>query len=54
MAKFNIVATYEYAGEIEADSAEEAESIFLDELNDHYVSTESLEIEEVEEDEEED
>lgn len=53
MAKFNIVATYEYAGEIEADSAEEAEKIFLDELNDHYSSTESFEIEEIEEDEDE-
>lgn len=54
MAKFNIVATYEYAGEVEANSAEEAEKIFLDELNDYYSSTESFEIEEIEEEEEED
>lgn len=53
MAKFQITAMYEYSGEIEADSPEEAERIFLDELNDHYVSTESFDIEEIEEEDEE-
>lgn len=53
MAKFQITAVYEYAGEIEADSAEQAESFFLDELNSYYVSTESLDIEEIEDDEDE-
>jgi len=45
MATYNIKAMYEYEGEIEADSPEEAEKLFLDELNSYYVSTESLEIE---------
>ncbi len=45
MATYNITAVYEYAGEIEADSPEEAEAIFLKDLNDYYSSTESLEIE---------
>ena len=54
MAKFQITAMYEYSGEIEADSAEQAESFFLDELNSYYVSTESFEIEEVEEEDEDD
>lgn len=45
MATYNIKAVYEYEGEIEADSPEEAEKFFLDELNSYYVSTESLDIE---------
>lgn len=45
MATYNIKAMYEYEGEIEADSPEEAEKLFLDELNSYYVSTESLDIE---------
>ena len=53
MAKFQITAMYEYSGEIEADSAEQAESFFLDALNDYYVSTESFDIEEIEEEDEE-
>jgi hypothetical protein len=51
MAKFEITAMYEYSGVVEADSAEQAESFFLDALNDYYVSTESFDIEEVEDDE---
>lgn len=53
MAKYNIKAMYEYEGEVEANSPEEAEKIFLDDLNDHYSSTYSYECEEVEEDEDE-
>lgn len=53
MATYRITAVYEYSGEIEASSEEEAEKYFLDGLNDYYTSTESFEIEEVEEDEEE-
>jgi hypothetical protein len=45
MATYSITATYEYAGEIEADSPEEAEKFFLDDLNAYYMGTESLEIE---------
>ena len=52
MAKFYIEAMYEYRGEVEARTQEEAESIFLDELNDYYYGTYSIEIDELEEDEE--
>lgn len=45
MATFSITAKYEYAGEVEADSPEEAEKFFLDELNSYYMGTESFEIE---------
>jgi hypothetical protein len=51
MATYTITAMYEYVAEaIEADSPEEAERLFLADLNMYYVSTESLDIEEVEED----
>ena len=46
------LVTYEYSGEIEARTEEEAEAIFLDELNAYYMGTESFEIEELEEEEE--
>ena len=52
MAKFNIKAMYEYEGEVEADSPEEAEKIFLAELNDFYMGTYSFEIEEIDDEEE--
>jgi len=52
MAKFYIEAMYEYRGEVEARTQEEAEQIFLDDLNDFYYGTYLLEIEEVEEEEE--
>lgn len=45
MATYSITATYEYAGEVEADSPEEAEKFFLDDLNSYYMGTESYEIE---------
>lgn len=55
MAKYNISAMYEYGTDgIEADSPEEAERIFLESLNDYYQGTYSLDIEEVEDDEDED
>jgi hypothetical protein len=47
MAKYKITATYEYSGVVEADNLTNAEKVFLDELNDHYVGTESYEVEEV-------
>ena len=53
MAKFQITALYEYSAEIEADSPEQAEEFFLQDLNDHYSSTESFDIEEIEEEDEE-
>lgn len=54
MAKYDIKAMYEYWAEgIEADSPEEAERIFLDDLNSHYYGTYEFEIEEVEDDEDE-
>jgi hypothetical protein len=53
MPKYEIRAMYEYwAEDIEADSPEEAEKIFLEELNSHYYGTYSLDIEEQEEEEE--
>lgn len=52
MAKFFIEAQYEYCGEIEARTAEEAEKLFLEDLNDYYMGTYSFEIEEMEEEEE--
>lgn len=54
MAKFQIDASYSYSAEIEADTAEEAEQMFLDNLNQYYVGTEEFEIEEIEDDEDED
>jgi hypothetical protein len=45
MATYNIKATYEYEGEVEASSPEEAEKFFLDELNSYYMGTDSFEIE---------
>jgi hypothetical protein len=52
MARFFITASYEYSGEIEARTEAEAEAIFLDDLNSYYVGTDSFEIEELEEEEE--
>jgi hypothetical protein len=51
MATYNIKAMYEYEGDIEADSPEEAEKLFLADLNDHYAGTYSFDIEKVEEEE---
>jgi hypothetical protein len=47
MAKFHITATYAYEGVVEADTAEEAESIFLSDLNAHYDGTDSYDCEQV-------
>lgn len=49
MARFFIQAQYEYSGEVEARTEEEAEQIFLDDLNSYYYGTYSYEIEELEE-----
>lgn len=43
MATYNIKAMYEYEGEVEAATEEEALSYFYNNLNDYYVSTESEE-----------
>lgn len=48
MPLYNIKALYEYEGEIEADTEEEAEKIFLDYLNMYYIGTYSYECEEIE------
>lgn len=53
MATYKITASYEYEAEIEATSPEQAEKLFLEDLNSHYVGTDSFDIEEVEEEEEE-
>lgn len=52
MARFYIEAQYEYRGEVEARTEEEAEQIFLEDLNDYYYGTYSLDIEELEDEEE--
>jgi hypothetical protein len=52
MAKFYIQATYAYSGEIDADTAEQAEQIFLEDLDLYYDGTDSYECEEIEEDDE--
>jgi hypothetical protein len=54
MAMFEISAMYEYGATIEADSKEEAEQIFLDDLNAYYYGTYSYDCEEVEEEEDAD
>jgi hypothetical protein len=48
MAHYKIKATYLYEGTVEADSQKEAEKVFIDELNDHFISTDSYKVEEVE------
>ena len=40
MACYRVRALYEYEGEVEADSPEDAEKVFLADLNSYYVSTE--------------
>lgn len=45
MPHFKITAMYEYEGTIEADNPIQAEKIFLKDLNDYYVSTESFDVE---------
>jgi hypothetical protein len=51
MPKYEISAMYEYGGQVEADSEEEAYQIFIDDLDAFYYGTYSYDIEEVEEDE---
>lgn len=53
MAKFYIEATYDYAGEVEAENEEEAYDVFLCELEMHYDGLYSLKVSQIEEDEEE-
>ena len=47
MSKYKITAVYEYEGVAEGENEREAEKNFLKDLNDHYATTESFEIEEV-------
>lgn len=53
MAKYEISAVYEYGGIVEAENEEEAYDVFLCELEMHYDGLYSLNITEVEDDEEE-
>jgi hypothetical protein len=54
MPKYEIRAMYEYwAEDIEAEDESEAEKIFLHNLESYYYGTYSLDIEEVEEEEQE-
>lgn len=52
MAIYKVNALYEYEAEIEASSEQEAEAMFLADLNSYYVGTDSFDVEELEEDEE--
>jgi hypothetical protein len=52
MAKFYVKATYDYAGEVEADNDEQAYDIFLTQLDMYYDGLYSLDISEVEDVEE--
>lgn len=47
MATYNIKAQYEYEAEIEADSPEEAEKLFLADLDTYYVGTYEFECDKV-------
>lgn len=47
MAIYKITAQYDYEGVIEADSPEEAETLFLAELNDYYAGVNSYDCDEV-------
>ena len=47
MATYTIKATYEYEAEVEANNEAEAEKLFLEDLNLHYVGTDSFEIEKI-------
>lgn len=52
MALYRINALYEYEAEIEADTQEEAEAVFLEDLNMYYMGTYSYECDEIEMEEE--
>ena len=45
MAKYKITAVYEYEGVVEGNTQDQAEKNFLADLNSHYSSTESLDVE---------
>lgn len=47
MATYRIKAQYEYEGDIEADSPEEAEKLFVEELNSYYAGTYSYDCDEI-------
>ena len=51
MTRFNINAMYEYEAEIEANTEAEAYDLFLADLNTYYVGAYSIDIDELEEDE---
>lgn len=53
MKTYRIKGVYEYEGEVEANSEEEAWQIFYNELNDHYSMPVDEDIECISDDEEE-
>jgi len=54
MAKYEVTTTIEYVGEVEADSREEAESMGWDwEENLNYFAVQSIEVAELEDEDEE-
>jgi len=52
MARFIVNMTVEFSGEIEADSAEEAEQLAIYDQNCMYVGVDDIQVEELEEEEE--
>lgn len=54
MPRFNVVMTVEFAGEIEAETQEEAERLAIYDDTVFYQGVDSIEVEELEEDEDED
>jgi len=54
MARFIVNMTVEFSGEIEADSAEEAEQLAIYDQNCMYVGVDDIQVEEIESDDDED
>lgn len=54
MPRYNVVMLVEFAGEIEADSQEEAERLAIYDSTVFYEGVDSIEIDEIEEEDEED
>ena len=52
MATYQISAVYEYSGEVEADSEEEAYQTFIANLDSYYFGVYSYEVEEIEDEDE--
>jgi len=52
MARYSVTMTVEFAGEIEADSPEEAEQLAIYDKTCMYVGVDEIQVDEIEEEEE--